>query len=103
MSEKNIPGNRRVTTGVNADNHPQGHKQDNMRCKQTQELIPAYIDRELDVLRNVAVENHFNACEACSGKHDDHLNLRRKIRTGARYFTAPDHLKTMLSKKISEV
>jgi predicted anti-sigma-YlaC factor YlaD len=74
-----------------------------MRCKQTQELIPAYIDRELDVLKNVAVENHFNACEACGGKHAEHLNLRRTIRTGAQYFTAPDHLKRLIRKKISEV
>jgi len=55
------------------------------------------------VLKYVAVENHFGACAACCGKHEDHLNLRWTIRTGARYFTAPDHLKTMIRKKISEV
>lgn len=74
-----------------------------MRCKETQELIPAYIDRELDVPAHIAVKNHFSACEACGGKHEDHLNLRRTIRTGARYFTAPDHLEITIRKKISEV
>jgi anti-sigma factor RsiW len=74
-----------------------------MRCKEIQKLTSAYIDRELDALRNVAMENHYNTCAACGRKHEDHLNLRRTIRTGARYFTAPDHLKIRIRKKISEV
>lgn len=74
-----------------------------MRCKKTQKLTSAYIDRELDALRNVAVQNHFSVCAVCGGKHEDHLSLRETIRTGARYFTAPDHLKIMIRKKISEV
>ena len=74
-----------------------------MRCKETQELIPAYIDRELEAWKNVVVENHFSACEACGSKHEDHLNLRRTIRNDARYFTAPDDLKIMIRKKTSEV
>ena len=74
-----------------------------MRCKETQKLTSAYIDHELDTPRNVAVQNHLIACAACCRKHEDHLNLRQTIRTGARYFTAPDHLKIMIRKKISEV
>jgi len=63
-----------------------------MRCEETQELIPAYIDRELDVSRNVAVETHVRTCEACRGKHAEHSNLRWIIRTGAQYFKAPDQI-----------
>lgn len=74
-----------------------------MRCEETQELIPAYIDRELDVLRNVAVETHVRKCEACRGQHAEHSNLRRLIRTGAQYFAAPDRLKPRIKKQISEV
>jgi|KBSSwiStaDraftv2_1062776.scaffolds.fasta_scaffold146127_4 predicted anti-sigma-YlaC factor YlaD len=74
-----------------------------MRCKETQKLTSAYIDRELDVPSNVAVQTHFSVCAACGRKHEDLLNLRRTIRAGARYFTAPDHLKIMIRKKISEV
>jgi len=69
-----------------------------MRCEETQELIPAYIDRELDVLRNVAVETHVRTCEACCGQHAEHSNLRRLIRSGAQYFAAPDGLKTRMRK-----
>jgi anti-sigma factor RsiW len=74
-----------------------------MRCKETQKLTSAYIDRELDAPRNVAVQNHFSACVACGRKHEDHLNLRRTIRTGAQYFIAPDHFKITIRKKISDV
>jgi anti-sigma factor RsiW len=74
-----------------------------MRCEETQELIPAYIDRELDVLRNVAVETHIRACEACRAKHAEHSNLRWLIRTGVPYFAAPDQVKSRVKKQISEV
>jgi len=74
-----------------------------MRCEETQELIPAYIDRELDPLRNVAVGTHVRACEACRGKHTEHKNLRWLIRSGAQYFKAPHDLEPRVKKQISEV
>jgi predicted anti-sigma-YlaC factor YlaD len=74
-----------------------------MRCEETQDLLPAYIDRELDVPENVALENHFSTCESCSSQRIDQLNLRWTIRAGAQYFTAPDHLKRRIRKQISEV
>ena len=74
-----------------------------MCCEETQEFISAYIDRELDVLRNVAVETHIRACEACRGKHAEHSNLRAIIRSGAQYFGAPDQFKSRIRKQISEV
>jgi len=74
-----------------------------MRCEETQELIPAYIDRELDALRNVAVETHVRACEACRGKHAEHSNLRSAIRRDAQYFAASDHVKSRIKKQISDV
>jgi predicted anti-sigma-YlaC factor YlaD len=75
----------------------------NMRCEETQEFISAYIDRELDVLRNVAVQTHIRMCEACRGKHAEHSNLRGVIRRGAQYFASPDHFKSRIRKQISEV
>jgi predicted anti-sigma-YlaC factor YlaD len=83
--------------------HPAGHKKNNMRCEETQELIPAYIDRELDAWNNVAVETHVRACETCRGNHAEHSNLRWLIRTGAQYFKVPDDLKSRVRKQISEV
>jgi len=74
-----------------------------MRCEETQELIPAYIDRELDVRRNAAVQTHVSTCEACRGEHAAHSHLRWMIRRSAQYFAAPDHVKSRIKKQISEV
>jgi anti-sigma factor RsiW len=74
-----------------------------MRCEETQELIPAYMDSELDAWRNVAVETHVRTCEACRGKHAEHSNLRWLIRTGAQYFKAPDRFNSRILIQISEV
>lgn len=74
-----------------------------MPCEETQELIPAYIDRELDAWSNVAVETHVRTCEACRAKHAEHSTLRWLIRTGVQYFKAPDDLKSRVKKQISEV
>jgi anti-sigma factor RsiW len=65
-----------------------------MSCEQTDELIHAYIDGELGLLRNVGIERHLGECEACRLKHRDELNLRSLIKSGAQYFAAPDTLKT---------
>jgi anti-sigma factor RsiW len=75
----------------------------NMRCEETQDFISAYIDRELDVLRNVAVETHMRTCAPCRGEHAQHSNLRGVIRRGAQYFAAPDHFKSRIRKQTSEV
>jgi len=74
-----------------------------MRCEETQGMISAYIDRELDAWSNVAIATHVRTCEACRGKHAEHSNLRWLIRTGAQYFSAPDLVKSRVRKKISEV
>jgi predicted anti-sigma-YlaC factor YlaD len=74
-----------------------------MRCEETQELIPAYIDRELDVLRNVAVETHVRMCDTCRCEHAKHSHLRWFIRREAQYFAASDRLESRIRKQISEV
>lgn len=74
-----------------------------MRCEETQDLLPAYIDRELDVPENVALENHFSTCQSCSGQRAEQLNLRWTIRAGTQYFSALDQLKRRVRKRISVV
>ena len=94
--------NRSEASGVFSVTTPQ-ETQTIMRCEETQELIPAYIDRDLDVLKKVAVETHVSKCEACRGKHAEYSNLRWSVQTHAQYFSTPDHLKSRIRKQISEV
>jgi len=72
----------------------------NMNCEQTPELIDAYIDRELDVLRNVEFERHFEKCETCESEYEQKLRLRSVVQTGATYFAAPDLLKQRVRRQM---
>lgn len=71
-----------------------------MTCEQTHELIHAYTDGELDLLRNVEVEHHLGECEDCQSQHQDQLYLRSLIKGEAQYFVAPDILKQRVKKQI---
>lgn len=72
---------------------PENSPRINMNCEQAHELIDAYIDGELDLLRNVGIERHLGQCEACGAQHQEELKLRSLIKSGAQYFAAPDLLK----------
>jgi anti-sigma factor RsiW len=71
-----------------------------MTCAQTHELIHAYTDGELDLVRNVEVEQHLAKCEACHSQHQDQLHLRSIIKGEAQYFIAPDILKQRVKNQI---
>src|ERR1041384_6288646 len=71
-----------------------------MTCEQTHELIHAYTDGELDLLRNVEVEHHLGECEACRSQHQDQLYLQSLIKGEAQYFVAPDILKRRVKNQI---
>jgi anti-sigma factor RsiW len=67
-----------------------------MTCQQTQDLLHGYIDGELDLLRNVEIERHFDECQSCALARRQQLALRSLIQDKAPYFGAPD----LLTKRI---
>ena len=69
-----------------------------MTCEQVQELIHAYIDGELDLLRNVELEGHLGDCEICNAEERDHSNLRALVQGSAQYYAAPDVLKKRIER-----
>ena len=71
-----------------------------MTCEQLQELINAYIDGELDLVNNLAIEGHLGECEVCQAEFRGHLNLVALVQGGAQYFAAPDILKKRIEKRI---
>ena len=71
-----------------------------MTCEQTQELIHAYIDGELDLLRNMEIEGHLGDCEMCRSERLDHSNLRLLVQGRAQYFVAPEILKKRIERRI---
>ncbi len=63
-----------------------------MNCKETQEVIHAYLDGELDLVHNLAVEQHLQECAACARAYRGHQSLRTVVAGRSLYFEAPKAL-----------
>ena len=73
-----------------------------MICREVQELIHGYVDRELDLVRNLEMERHFHECPACSGAHERLRNMRSAVTQGAPYFRPPAGLEDRLRSRLRE-
>jgi anti-sigma factor RsiW len=60
-----------------------------MTCKETQELIHGYVDHELDLVRNVEIEEHLQYCLPCGDAYDSLKALGRAVGSQSQYFKAP--------------
>jgi len=58
-------------------------------CSECRTVLPAFLDGELDVVRQVEVEDHLRTCDACSRIHQAQLALRSTLKSGELYFRAP--------------
>src|SRR5438874_6029530 len=64
-----------------------------MNCSEAGNLVAAYADRELDGLREHAVEKHLRRCATCAAKQQDVFSLRARLRAEVPYFPAPPVLR----------
>ena len=64
-----------------------------MNCKETRDLLNAYVDGELDSAGSLAVETHMRGCASCLGEVESLHALASAIENGSLRFKAPDHLK----------
>jgi anti-sigma factor RsiW len=60
-----------------------------MRCSDAQQLVHAYFDGELDLIRSLEVERHLRECAPCSGALQRHRALRERLRAQDVYEKAP--------------
>lgn len=67
-----------------------------MRWIETQELIGAYMDGELDLLRNLDIEAHLRDCPVCSVAQANHQALHKALSADALYF----HPTATLQKRV---
>jgi anti-sigma factor RsiW len=63
-----------------------------MRCEDARPLIDSYLDGELDLVRSLDLERHFEACADCAPARQSALELRSAIRAELPYFRAPRSL-----------
>ena len=60
-----------------------------MNCQAAQKLLHAYADGELDVLKNLEIEEHLQECSACARAQQSIQALRTSIRNEAGYHKLP--------------
>jgi len=61
-------------------------------CSESRAFLHAYLDGELDLVRQVEIEEHLRTCGACSRIHQARLALGSALRSDELYFRAPAHL-----------
>jgi len=64
-----------------------------MTCKDTRNLLNAYVDGELDSAGSLSVENHVQQCASCLSGMENLRALASLIENGALRFNASRHLK----------
>jgi anti-sigma factor RsiW len=64
-----------------------------MNCQETQKLLDAYLDGELDLLKSLELELHFNECQTCSRAYQNRRTLQKAINEGPFYYDAPSNMK----------
>ena len=63
-----------------------------MNCSDFHTFLHGYLDGELDLVRQVEIEEHLRSCSACSRIHEAQQALRSALQTDELYFRAPAHL-----------
>ncbi len=63
-----------------------------MRCEETHDLLSAYLDQELDVVRHTDMAQHLDTCPQCAHAYTAQQAVQSALRTGSLYMTAPVHL-----------
>jgi anti-sigma factor RsiW len=73
-----------------------------VNCKETQEVIHGYLDGELDVVHNLAVEQHLQECAVCARSFQGLESLRKVMASRSLYFEAPKGLEKRLRSAVRQ-
>jgi anti-sigma factor RsiW len=71
-----------------------------MSCAETQELIHAYVDRELDLAHNLEIERHLRECPACAAFDRRLRALQSALKQGSLYFEPPQGLEGRVRSRL---
>ena len=73
-----------------------------MNCQETQNLIHAYVDGELDLVKSLEIEEHLQGCLACSQAYKNHETLRTALKDGSLYFKSPAPLRKRIQSAVRQ-
>lgn len=71
-----------------------------MTCDETQSLIHAYVDGELDLVRSLEIDRHLAGCAACARVAKTQTDLKKAVRGAPLQFAAPADLRRKIQKSI---
>ncbi|HXG94172.1 MAG TPA: anti-sigma factor [Blastocatellia bacterium] len=71
-----------------------------MICEDTQKLIGAYVDGELDLVRSLDLEEHLRACVICARIQENHQTLRAAFAESSLYFNPPSGLQNRVRSAV---
>jgi anti-sigma factor RsiW len=70
-------------------------------CENNEQLLHAYFDGELDLVRTVELEEHLKTCPDCAGKLHEQQILRQSLRSSNLYEPAPESFKARIRVSFS--
>src|SRR5580704_2738814 len=60
-----------------------------MTCKEALNFVDSYMDHELDLVRQLEIEQHLKECASCSRAYAERRSLQTAIKAAPFYFEAP--------------
>jgi len=74
-----------------------------MKCDEARQIIHAYADHELDLVKTLDIERHMQDCTKCAAAHAGIAALRSSIRNGSLYYRAPAGLEQQLRSSVRNI
>lgn len=71
-----------------------------MNCQDTQRLIHAYLDFELDLMTSLGLEDHMRDCASCQSRHDELKALRENESRHLAFHAAPAALRQRIADSL---
>ncbi|MBV9484239.1 MAG: anti-sigma factor [Acidobacteria bacterium] len=71
-----------------------------MSCQEARELLDAYLDGELDLVRSLEVETHVKGCDRCCLARDEYDVLQHSLKKHGVYFNAPKGLEQRIRSRL---
>jgi anti-sigma factor RsiW len=71
-----------------------------VRCEDIRRLVDPYLDGELDLMRQVEIDDHLRGCQVCPPIYESRRGLRSAINAEQLYFAAPDRLRQQVRAAI---
>lgn len=71
-----------------------------MQCQESNKILDAYLDNEVDVLPSMALEEHLAGCTDCARKTDARRALKSAIQNAGLRYTAPPELVNTIRKAL---